>query len=119
MSIIWWFICIFNIYHINNVCICSELSFLYGIDKKFTFPAEDGAVNNGLEYYEVESDDTKIEGCYAKINFHNENMNTLENYPIYRQTTGDPKNIYYLQINVTDPDAPWLFTDKDGAIIYR
>ena len=49
-------------------------------------------------------------------------MNTLEKYPIYRQTgspTGDPKHFYYLKIDVNEHDAPWLFTDKDGAIIYR
>ena len=85
--------------------------------KEFTFKAEVGAAKDGFEYYEVESEDTKLEGCYAKINFRNEHMNNLDDYPIYRQT-GGLKNIY-LKIDVHESDAPWLFTDKDAAILYR
>ena len=86
--------------------------------KKFTFPAEVGAPS-GLKYYEVQSKDLKIAGCYTKILFHNENkFQKLTNFPIYEQTVGQ-KNIHYLKINTDERLAPWLFTDKDGKIIYR
>ena len=32
---------------------------------------------------------------------------------------GKQKNINYLKINTEEKFAPWLFTDKDGKIIYR
>ena len=87
------------------------------MDKEFTFPAKDGAAIDGSEYYEVESEDTKIKGCYTKMQFHNVNhFNTL-NYPIYRQT-GDAKNGYFLKTN-NEQLVPWLFTDKTGIVIYR
>ena len=87
------------------------------MDRNFTFPAEKGVVK-GSEYYEVESEDAKIEGCYVKIKFYHESKDSLEDYPIYEQT-GGAKNFYYLQIDVNEADAPWLFTDKNGTILYR
>ena len=86
---------------------------------KFTFPAEKSGASGGSKYYEVQSDDAKIAGCYTKILFHNVNkFQKSWNFPIYEQT-GVQKNIYYLKINTEEQFAPWLFTDKDGKIIYR
>ena len=87
----------------------------------FTFPAKDGVAfdDAGAKYYEVKSNDRKIEGCYEKINFHNENnKKTGHKYPIYKQTGGH-KDFYYLKIAVNEVFAPWLFTDKKGNVIYR
>ena len=93
-------------------------SFFSGMETEFTFPAEAGAAKDGLEYYEVESEDTEIEGCYKKINFHSVHPKASgHKYPIYKQTGGQ-KNVY-LRIDVTRDYAPWLFTDKEGNIMYR
>ena len=100
------------------ICICYELTSLFsGVDKKFTFSSKDGAALYGDQYYKVESEDTTIEGCYKIINFHSVHPKASgHEYPIYKQTSGAP---LYLHIDVTADYAPWLFTDKEGNIIYR
>ena len=87
------------------------------MDTKFTFPARNGTVQSGLQYYEVESKDEKIEGCYTKIGFYNKNKYMNDKFPIYKQT-GDPENCHYLKIVIDENKAPWVFTDKYGNIKY-
>ena len=91
-------------------------------DTTFTFPAKDGEAFDGAKYYEVKVKvkydiDTKIDGCYKKINFHNTNKftTTAHKYPIYKQTGGH----FYLKIDVNEQFAPWLFTDQEGIFGYR
>ena len=90
----------------------------YITDTQVTAPGIEGAALDGAKYYEVESKDTKVEGCYAKINFHNLHPDArMLKYPIYKQTGGHD-NFHYLKV-VDEQFAPWVFTDKEENIKYR
>ena len=69
-----------------------------------------GAAKDGAKYYEVQSKDDEITGCYEKINFHSVHDDRPgRKYPIYNQTGGP----FYLKINAAEKGAPWFFLTEN------
>ena len=66
-----------------------------------------GEAEDGFKYYEVESEDEKITGCYEKIDRHL--LSSDIKYPIYKQTDGP----FYLRINAVER-ASWVFLNQKG-----
>ena len=74
---------------------------------------EQGEAIFGPKYYEVKSNDEKINGCYKKINYHSLHPNSSSQYPIYQQAGGP----FYLKIHVDREGAPWLFLRNPNKVI--
>ena len=93
--------------------------FFSGVDcGGFKPPGNYGTAKDGAEYYDVKTmpKDTKIDGCYQKIDFHSKHPDAKgHRYPIYKQTGGT----FYLKINEEKSGAPWLFADETKNIKYE
>ena len=90
--------------------------FFLGTDTKVTAPGRNGSVEDGSKYYEVKSkNDSKIEGCYEKIDFHSVPLvATGHKFPIYKQTGAS--EAFYLRIDENKDGAPWIIEDSTSNI---
>ena len=89
--------------------------FLSGKDTKVKTAVVPGEARDGVKYYQVESNDDQINGCYKKINFHNlHTKHQGRKYPIYKQTGGHKETTFYLRIDVDKEFAPWMFSTENS-----